>query len=54
MISFTDLIVADHSRSAQGRVHFMMLLANSEITGILPHTLLFESSEISIPPLSKP
>ena len=35
-------------------VSVLMLLANSEVTGILPHTILFESPEIRIPPPSKP
>jgi len=31
-----------------------MLLANSEIAGIVPHTILLKPPEIRIPPLSKP
>jgi hypothetical protein len=31
-----------------------MLLANSEIVGILPHPILLKSPEIRIPPPSKP
>ena len=33
MVSFTDLIVADHSRSAQGRVHFINAPGNTYFPG---------------------